>query len=277
MYNSDFFAKNSTAVNKRVLATASISIGFGYLIYKYKGVVGNWNWRKLLTWVKSAAAEPDDKLTILNANSEEPVAEPAAAAAAAAAAAEEDIIADLYEYHYIDDFKNKEFTDKTDDELHNLLGSYVIEETPDGKVAMTYDHTIRKFLYYADNIILFKYLETISRKYAIIYDCDKIYVDIANEIYKGKVKLLDEFKKDDEIAESNKNKELKSVFANFKSYNSKASNKQGKGKWLLLEHSNNYINKGKLADYQKILSPPVEANPAKKITFADYRKTNVAR
>lgn len=276
MYNSDFFAKNYTAVNRRVLATASISIGFGYLIYKYKGVVGNWNWRKLLTWIKSAPAEPDDKLTILNANSEEPAAEPADSVAAAAVA-EEDIIANLYEYHYIDEFQSKEFTDKTDDELHKLLGSYVVEETPDGKVAMTYDHTIRKFIYYADKIILFKYLETVSRKYAIIYDCDKIYVDIVNEIYKGKVKLLDEFKKDDEAAESNKNKEGKSVFANFKSYNSKASNKQGKGKWLLLEHSNNYINKGKLADYQKILSPPVEANPAKKITFADYRKANIAR
>ena len=48
MYNSDFFAKNSTAVNKRVLATASISIGFGYLIYKYKGVVGNWELEKVI-------------------------------------------------------------------------------------------------------------------------------------------------------------------------------------------------------------------------------------
>lgn len=254
MHTSDFFVKNYTAVNKRVLASTSISIGLGYLVYKYMDYPGlgwmrGWRlgWPKSLTWNKK---ENEPVLT------------------------EEDI-SELYEYRYIDEFQNKEYTEKTDDELHKLLGQYVVEDTPDGKVAMSYDHTCRKFIYYADKNILFKYLETVSRKYAIVHDCDKIYVDIANELYKGKVKLLDEFKKDAEDAANKVNTNSKSVFANFKSYNSKGTNTQGKGKWLLLEHSNNYINKGKLDDYQKILNPLVDTNPSKKITFADYKKKNI--
>ena len=40
----------------------------------------------------------------------------------------------LYEYFYFDDFKEKEFSEKTDDELNKLSEIYLVEETPDGKV-----------------------------------------------------------------------------------------------------------------------------------------------
>ena len=256
MYNSDFL--NYKAVNKRTMS-AGIGIGMGFLIYKYRNQMPSirFDWK---SWVPLINWRPTwPKMLSWSSNETE-------------TETEEDYT-ELYEYKYLDDLKEKEFSDKTDDELNKLSSVYLTEETPDGMVVMYYNHESGKFCYYSDKVIQFKYLETVSRKYAIVHDCGKIYVNIADEIYKAKLNLIEEFKKDEED-----NKEEKSsVFAKFKSYNSKTTKEKGKGKWLLIDNSNNYVCKGKLNDYQKLVNPSNDDTQGKKITFADYKRTHMEK
>lgn len=253
----NFLINSNSAINKRVLTITGISIGLGYFIYKHTNCSGekcNFEWRKwipavswpkMLTWKQSDDGDDGDDYR------------------------------NLYEYQYINEFKDKVISEKSDDELHELVKTYLTEETPDGMVVMYYDHKEGKFCYYSDKVIQYKYLETVSRKYAIVHDCGQIYINIEDEMYNSKLKLIEEFKKDEEDA---KNKNDKSgVFAKFKSYNSRMSKEKGKGKWLLLENSNNYIYKGKMDAYQKMINPPSEENPPKKITFADYKRSHMEK
>jgi hypothetical protein len=54
---------------------------------------------------------------------------------------------------------------------------FVMEMTPVGNVIMQYDADKESFVYYSDNIIPFRYLETVSRKYVCMFDCKELFVE----------------------------------------------------------------------------------------------------
>jgi hypothetical protein len=79
----------------------------------------------------------------------------------------------------------------------------VVEEvTPDGAVVLGLEGEV--FTYYAPRPVQYKYLETVARKYCIVYDCRERYVNIYRE-------LLKNLPKKEEAPDQ--------VFAAFKSYN----------------------------------------------------------
>lgn len=53
----------------------------------------------------------------------------------------------------------------------------VEEETPEGNVCMAYDEFTKSFFYWSKKSIAYKYLNTIARKYVILYDCKDIYIN----------------------------------------------------------------------------------------------------
>jgi hypothetical protein len=61
---------------------------------------------------------------------------------------------------------------------------------------MFYDNSKESFVYYSDHIIPYRYLETISRKYVIIFDCKKIYINMEEELkkYEENLKKLQSLK-----------------------------------------------------------------------------------
>jgi hypothetical protein len=128
----------------------------------------------------------------------------------------------------------------------------VEEETPEGQVRMKYkeDH----FLYWSNRPIQYKYLETVARKYCIVYDCRDKYINIFRELAIASTKPVQE-----EIHPE--------VFASFKQYNTKR--KQIKNKVIVNERCNQYIWKGKISEYEK--EKPVET-VTREISYSDYKK-----
>lgn len=84
----------------------------------------------------------------------------------------------------------------------NLRRRVVEEVTPDGTVVLGLEGEV--FTYYAPRPVQYKYLETVARKYCIVYDCRERYVNIYRELLKNLPK---------------KQEEPDQVFATFKSYN----------------------------------------------------------
>ena len=66
----------------------------------------------------------------------------------------------------------------------NLKGCFIIERTPIGNVIMQYDVNKEAFVYYSDNMIPFRYLETVARKYVCTYNCKELYIERHEIVHK---------------------------------------------------------------------------------------------
>ena len=85
----------------------------------------------------------------------------------------------LYENKYVDKYNN----------LQPLVqplvkGCFIIEMTPIGNVIMQYDVDKEAFVYYSDNMIPFRYLETVARKYVCTYNCKELYIERHEIVHK---------------------------------------------------------------------------------------------
>ena len=134
-------------------------------------------------------------------------------------------------------------------DLENLKTNFILEKTPMGNVIMYYNHERSSFEYYTDNIIPYRILDTVARKYVLTYDCCELYVDMDKEIKeyiinggtgtkkkeekgagsedeaqgKGSVEGNKESSELKETSEFNPVKSNPNVFAKFKSYNKDSS------------------------------------------------------
>jgi hypothetical protein len=193
-----------------------------------------------------------------------------------------------------------------DEQLKKFKKNYIIEHTPLGNVLMFYNHDKLAFEYYSDLTIPYRYLETVTRKYALTYNYRPLYIDMEEELkeYEKKVREKEE---NDKIKLSNVNQDTnpkpKDVFAKFKSYNKEAgtgrvntapppknsipqnrlptpnlkdTKKDSNGnseKMLLKEKSNRYSYQGKFLNFnilQKVDKKVVDKKYG--LTFADFKK-----
>jgi hypothetical protein len=194
-----------------------------------------------------------------------------------------------YENRYFKEYDDLEEKDLTEDFVKDLTLNVIREETPKGEVLMYYSHEHESFIYYAKTKeIPYKYLETLARKYVIIYDCKKLYIDIRKEYEKGlnKYKELKENKTIDSGSGSsaggdkNENKK-KQLFASFKTYNRKGEvNAKQKDKiYILREKANRYSYRGKIEEYKEDKRENEQScddtTMEKKIDFSSFKKLNI--
>jgi hypothetical protein len=191
--------------------------------------------------------------------------------------------------------------------LSKLKNNVLMEKTPLGNVVMFYNHERRSFEYYSDSTIPYRYLETVSRRYVVTYQCKCIYVDMMQQIKEAQDKLdekkrKEEEKKEQEKREQEKEKEKtnelqgtttttntkKDIFVKFKSYNKhtnisvasfpadrKSSMKQTKPQEekIVKENANRYSYEGKLANFsflKKVDRKAVDKRFA--VSFAEFKK-----
>jgi hypothetical protein len=208
----------------------------------------------------------------------------------------------------IDELVKKDIMEKR---LDNLKNCFVIEKTPLGNVAMIYNNKKSSFEYFSDSTIPYRYLEPVSRKYVLTFQCKTIYVDMEEELkeYERKLEEKEKEKKEKELMEIeerenekiNKNSSSnpvpvkKSVFAKFKDYNKEAGsgrvnmapppkNSIPSGvkkeanpneKVILKERANRYSCEGRFSNFsiiQKVDRKKVDKKFA--MTFADFKKMN---
>ena len=130
----------------------------------------------------------------------------------------------------------------------NITQGQVEDETPEGKVVMKYKDDL--FLYWSDKPIMYRYLETVARKYVIVHDCKEVYVNMYREL----IKSLQE-----------QETVVNGPYAQFKSYNSSMNRVKPK---LVRERSNHYKYMGKW-------EVPKSTMPFKPINFLEYKRKNV--
>jgi thymidylate synthase ThyX len=109
-----------------------------------------------------------------------------------------------------------------------------------------------QFLYWSVRPIQYKYLETVARKFVIVYNCKENYINIFKELAVAALKPVSE-------------PVHPSVFASFKQYNTKRN--QIKNVAIINEKCNQYIWKGKVSSYDTPIVPEVKA-----IRYSDFKK-----
>jgi hypothetical protein len=168
-----------------------------------------------------------------------------------------------YENRYFTEYDDLEEKDLTEEFVKDLTLNVLREETPKGDVLMYYSHEYESFVYYSKTKeIPYKYLETLARKYVIIYDCKKLYIDIRKEYEKGLNKYNEMKENKTPVggtattgtgAGEGSEKKKKQLFASFKTYNRKGEvNIKQKDKiYILREKANRYSYRGKIEEYKE--------------------------
>jgi hypothetical protein len=202
-----------------------------------------------------------------------------------------------FENRYFTEYDDLEEKELTEEFVKDLALNVIREETPKGEVLMYYSHEMGSFIYYSKTKeIPYKYLETLARKYVIIYDCKIIYIDIRKEYEKGLNKYNEMKENKTPVggtetavtgAGEGSEKKKKQLFASFKTYNRKGEvNIKQKDKiYILREKANRYSYRGKIEEYKEEeqnekmdeLSDCMESNDIvkeKKIDFSSFKKMN---
>lgn len=178
--------------------------------------------------------------------------------------------------------------------LNTLINNMVMENTPLGNVIMMYDNKRETFNFYSDNMIPYRYLETVARKYVITYNCRPLYIDMEEELKIYEQKLIEQDENNEktnnsitQLSESKKN-----VFAKFKSYNTEGKtghvgkvagpqnsvqnkdtgDKNKNRKIILKDKANRYSCQGKIHNFSIIKRPEKKLLSKKLVmTFADFK------
>ena len=74
----------------------------------------------------------------------------------------------------------------------NIEHSFVMECTPLGNVIMRYDDEYEGFIYYSDQIIPHRFLDTVARKFALTYNCKKLVIDVEKVALENEEKIKQE-------------------------------------------------------------------------------------
>lgn len=152
-----------------------------------------------------------------------------------------------YENKYLNKYKKLHLKEHTDEYLNKLVNNFIIEITPIGNVVMNYNHYKNSFEYFSNNTIPFRYLETISRKYVITYDCKCIFIDLNKEIEEAN-KINDKIK-DLKIKPKMKiNVNPTEIMKDYKGLNGPTPKLEQP--FIAVKNSNRYTHKGRFSDFK---------------------------
>jgi hypothetical protein len=175
--------------------------------------------------------------------------------------------------------------------LNTLINNMIMENTPLGNVIMTYDNNRETFNFYSDNMIPYRYLETVARKYVITYNCRPLYIDMEEELKIYEKKMLEQDENNEKTTQPPESK--KNVFAKFKSYNTEGKtghvgkvagpqnsvqnkdtgDKTKNRKIILKDKANRYSCQGKINNFSIIKRPEKKLLSKKLVmTFADFKQ-----
>ena len=161
----------------------------------------------------------------------------------------------------------------------NIARGVVEEETPQGKIIMTFDNDNNIYGYYGAKSVPYKYLETVARKYVIVFDCKEKYINIFRELYNAWEVVEHQKELDKNKEEGEEEDESTSIFASLKGYNSgskasvgadKSKKAESQKKYAVVnEKSNQYSYKGSCEDYFESLKEKTEIT--KNVSWAEFK------
>ena len=182
-----------------------------------------------------------------------------------------------YNMGFVDELGEMKERELTDEELIGLSLGVVEDETPFGKVAMTYSSDSGSYWYYTDRKnVPYMTLDTVARQFAIKYDCKVVCVNYKEEWEKSKAEaFLDERSAKDKDKENEKEDTgERDVFANFKSYNTNKRRKDSikrRRYRIMTDKSNQFSHKGTMAEYKRG-GGAKNASAKKQISFSEFKR-----
>ena len=172
---------------------------------------------------------------------------------------------------YKKELENMKNTPVDDDTLKEKKNSFVMENTPQGMVIMTWNQEKLLFEYYSDKKdIPYRFLDTVCRKYVKANHCKCIYIDINKELETCKEQLDNVKMKIIEAREKKRNDEKSSMFVTAKKKGQTAKEEEYKIKdddLLIKENVNIFKHSGMIRDFQFIKTPKKEI---KTLSYADF-------
>jgi len=155
-----------------------------------------------------------------------------------------------------------------DHDDHDALLAPLRETTPRGDIIMHYDAETKSFNYYSNSKnIPYSTLDAVARKYVCLHKDPSIYIDIRDEVHKGREKCLKQDKDNkSKLAKLERNKDKsgndilssakKSLFAAFKNYKTgrnvpKSLHNYDEKKEMVImkDNVNKFVYKGTLDQY----------------------------
>lgn len=140
--------------------------------------------------------------------------------------------------------------------LINLKYSFVMEHTPIGNVIMYYNHSKEAFEYYSDNVLPYRYLDTVCRRYVIMNLCAPLYVDISKELKEFQSRSKEE-----------PCKQMPNVFVKLKNYKKPVS--KPAVKIMLKARTNKYLYQGRMNNFSFMKQ---SESKSESLSFADYKR-----
>ena len=161
----------------------------------------------------------------------------------------------LYENKYMDKYQLLPKVQKVGLAQPFFKSCFIIEMTPIGNVIMQYDVNKEAFVYYSDNMIPFRYLETVARKYVCTYNCKELYIERHEVVHK-----------DEEEKKQVKTKDLIRLKRNAtKPVVSKVEVKM-----------NRYSNLGRFSNFNMLQKVERHVTDKKRLlTFSDFKRQSV--
>lgn len=135
-----------------------------------------------------------------------------------------------------DNLPEHDGTDARLNAIKALKKQYTIMDTPLGTIRMTYDWERECFVYWGNNMhVKYQILDVVARKLCTEFGCPTLYIDINKIYHEKRQELIDFVKKteenevkqllksedDDIVVVGEPQPDVKNVFANFRSYNSR--------------------------------------------------------
>ena len=167
-------------------------------------------------------------------------------------------------YHELDDLKQLNLENAS--VVNYGDANFLRETTPRGEIIMYYDSETKSFHYYSNSKnIPYSTLDAVARKYVCLNKDPSIYVDIRDEVQKGREKCLKQEKDNKSKLVKYKNKNngsgilssaKKSLFAAFKNYKTGQNtnkyhdaNDRNKEIIVIKDNINKFVYKGTLEQY----------------------------
>ena len=185
----------------------------------------------------------------------------------------------MFENKYLEELSKLATQELSTEKIESLCNNFIMENTPVGNIIMYYDHNKSAFLYYSDNVIPFRFLEPVGRKYVITFQCKQLFIDMKEEIERAT--------KQEEDAKQNTQqpkpvaKKTKDILASFSSKsNSQPQNSSNKNTINpnIKINTNRYTCLGKISNFKmikKVDKKLVDKNYS--MSFSDFKemmKTN---
>ena len=173
-----------------------------------------------------------------------------------------------YEDSYLTKYNLLLEEELSSERLLQLKHSVVFENTPLGNVILYYNIEKESFEYYSDKIIPYRFLEVIGRKYVIMFNCKKIYINMSDEFQRTKEKIIE--------PPFNHLKSTKDLFVTYKNYKTK-QRQTASTQVNIKEKSNRYTSMGKIMNYsflQKI--DKKNLNKKLNISFSEFKQMNLS-